>query len=81
MENCAKVDTRDRKEIWRSGGRLQIGEGVRVAGPGLQACSACAGDYENPERTTWTADDLAAASDEEKGTSAGDAEEFSDSEE
>ena len=21
---------------------------------GLRACSACAGDYEDPDRTTWT---------------------------
>ena len=81
MENCAKVDTRGRAEMRQSGGRLQIGEGVSVAGPGLRACSACAGDYENPERTTWTADDLAAASDEEDGTSASDVGEFPDSEE
>ena len=52
-----------------------------MAGPGLRACSACAGDYENPERTAWTADDLAEAGEEEKGTSAGDGEEFPDSEE
>ena len=24
---------------------------------GLRACSACAGDYEDPERTAWTPDE------------------------
>ncbi|HSC44897.1 MAG TPA: hypothetical protein VLC94_03660 [Candidatus Acidoferrum sp.] len=25
---------------------------------GLRACSACAGDYEDPDRTAWREDDL-----------------------
>jgi hypothetical protein len=25
--------------------------------PALRACSACAGDYEDPERTAWSPDD------------------------
>jgi hypothetical protein len=30
---------------------------------GMRACSACAGDYEDPDRTAWTPDD---ADDEER---------------
>jgi hypothetical protein len=25
--------------------------------PAMRACSACAGDYEDPERTAWSPDD------------------------
>ncbi len=35
--------------------------GAGVAG--MRACSACAGDYEDPDRTAWTPDD---AVDEER---------------
>jgi hypothetical protein len=27
------------------------------ATPEMRACSACAGDYEDPDRTAWTPDD------------------------
>ena len=40
----------------------------------MRACSACAGDYEDPERTAWTPDD--ADEDESHGTERGDTEEF-----
>jgi hypothetical protein len=40
----------------------------------MRACSACAGDYEDPDRTAWTADD---AEDEEgEGAPCGAADEF-----
>jgi len=26
----------------------------RLPAPGLSACSACAGEYEDPDETTWT---------------------------
>jgi len=29
------------------------------AASGMRACSACAGDYEDPEGTAWTPDDAA----------------------
>lgn len=41
---------------------------------GMRACSACAGDYEDPDRTAWTPDE---ADDEEReGAPAADGEEF-----
>jgi hypothetical protein len=58
VENCGNVRRR--------------GEGISVAQarragsflsdcgaemPGMRACSACAGDYEDPERSAWSPDD------------------------
>jgi hypothetical protein len=34
-----------------------LGEGKVRALPVMQACSACAGDYEDPDRTAWPPDD------------------------
>jgi hypothetical protein len=58
-----------------------IGKDRSVTGPGLRACSACAGDYEDPERTTAAKDDLSVDSDDEHGATAGDSAEFPDSKE
>ena len=41
---------------------------------GLRACSACAGDYEDPDRTAWTPEERGEAEDEV--TSDSTAEEF-----
>ena len=57
MEKCGKV--------WRSDGvtadqHATPGEVYSENGAGanvMRACSACAGDYEDPERTAWTLDD------------------------
>jgi hypothetical protein len=41
---------------------------------GMRACSACAGDYEDPDRTAWTPDD--AEDGEREEAPAADGEEF-----
>jgi hypothetical protein len=44
---------------------------------GMRACSACAGDYEDPDRTAWTPDDADDEDDEEREEApAADGEEF-----
>lgn len=58
MEKCGK--------LWRSDGRTPdrreaqggayLKNGVRDTTE-MRACSACAGDYEDPDRTAWPADD------------------------
>ena len=60
---------------------MQIGQELDVGGPPeIRACSACAGDYEDPERTAWAAAEFAGAGDEEDAASVGEREELSDSE-
>jgi len=68
-----------RDEFGRMGAALPSGGSTDVTTPELHACSACAGDYEDPERTAWVADELAEAGDEEDTANAGDADEFPDS--
>lgn len=64
MEICGKV--------WRQGGGAAARQAVQdersfTAGSertnAMRACSACAGDYEDPERIAWSPDD---AEDEER---------------
>jgi hypothetical protein len=58
------------------GGR-ELNEAPRARGTGLtvlSACSACAGDYEDPDRTVGTADD--AEDDVSDGAPCGAREEF-----
>jgi hypothetical protein len=55
VENCAK---RIRSDL-RSWGQQEVYRGIsaegRVCTPvAVRACSACAGDYEDPDRTAWT---------------------------
>ncbi len=40
----------------------------------MRACSACAGDYEDPDRTAWTPDD--AENDDRDGTAPANTDEF-----
>ncbi len=75
MEKCGK--------LWRE--QRQAADGNEVQGAVylingadativMGACSACAGDYEDPDRTAWAADD---AEDEERdGTTRATTEEF-----
>ena len=58
MENCGK--------LWRSDRGTADGQGVHgevypIDGVGgeiaMRGCSACTGDYEDPDRTAWTPDD------------------------
>jgi hypothetical protein len=53
-------------KLWRSDrgtadGQVVHGEGYPIDSAGgaieMRACSACAGDYEDPDRTAWTPDD------------------------
>jgi hypothetical protein len=75
VERCGKV--------WRPkhgpSGRHEAQDGAYLdAGCGcvivLRACSACAGDYEDPDRSAWAADD--AEGEERDGVSGGATEEF-----
>jgi hypothetical protein len=43
--------------------------GTDASGPPLRACSACAGDYEDPDRTAWPAAPEEAEEDAPYGTS------------
>jgi hypothetical protein len=58
VEKCGKLwrsehETADRRET--QGGVYQIaGAGGAIE---MRACSACAGDYEDPDRTAWTPGD------------------------
>ncbi len=58
MEKCGKHwrkerDSADRRDV--------PGPVCSISGSGgaieIRACSACAGDYEDPDRTVWTPDD------------------------
>ena len=57
MENCGKV--------WRSDGVTadphatpgEVYSKNRARANAMRACSACAGDYEDPDRTAWRPDD------------------------
>ena len=58
MEKCGR--------LWRqehqTGDRVDVqGAVYSINGAGranaMRACSACAGDYEDPDRTAWTADE------------------------
>lgn len=58
MEKCGKVWRRELATAVPRGGQdgvYSISAAVGVSE--LRACSACAGDYEDPERTAWTPDD------------------------
>jgi hypothetical protein len=58
VENCGNRG--DRETGTRSGTRAHcsaVAEARRMLPSGnLRACSACAGDYEDPDRTAWPAD-------------------------
>jgi len=58
VENCGNVRRRGEgisvAQARSAGSFLSDGAGER---PALRACSACAGDYEDPERTAWSSDD------------------------
>ena len=75
MEKCGKVW---RQESGAAAGHEMLAGVYSGTGGGrakeLRACSACAGDYEDPDRTVWGQDD---AEDEERdGAPSATAEEF-----
>lgn len=59
MEKCGKVWRQESGPAARhemlAGAYSGTGEGGAKE---LRACSACAGDYEDPDRTAWTPDDV-----------------------
>jgi hypothetical protein len=64
VENCAKRSRQEREPAdWHE----VLGAVYSINGAGganeMRACSACAGNYEDPDRTAWTVDD---AEDEER---------------
>jgi hypothetical protein len=57
VEKCGKVWRRENETAARD---ERLGEVYSMSGSGakeLRACSACAGDYEDPDRTAWTPDE------------------------
>jgi len=58
VENCGKVLRREHATPAPRGDQDEIYSISGVHGASeLRACSACAGEYEDPERTAWTPDD------------------------
>jgi hypothetical protein len=58
VEKCEKRREQDWRAADRSGLRREVYSinGVATTRE-MRACSACAGDYEDPDRTAWTPDD------------------------
>ena len=58
MEICEKLRRPGRAVIQRN---TLLGEVYLISGANatleIRACSACAGDYEDPDRTAWAPDD------------------------
>jgi hypothetical protein len=75
VEKCGKVWRQERGSAARHERQDTVYSIFVAAGADeMRACSACAGDYEDPDRTAWTADD---AEDEEgEGAPCGAADEF-----
>jgi hypothetical protein len=70
VENCGKRGDREKGPRGAAKARCTAAAEKRIAplSGNMRACSACAGDYEDPDRTAWPADD------EESGTGEFDAE-------
>jgi hypothetical protein len=66
VENCAKL-RRPNSWLWGAArAHSQVSNGKKVCMQGaVRACSACAGDYEDPDRTA----SMPGESDDEEGTS------------
>ncbi len=58
MEKCEKLWRRNGQAVRRN---VVLCEVYSINGAGatseMRACSGCAGDYEDPDRTAWTPDD------------------------
>jgi hypothetical protein len=57
VENCGKLRRAISAMRTAAEARSQAFEGNVRAPAVMRACSACAGDYEDPDRTAWTPDD------------------------
>ena len=58
MDNCGKTQSQKDETAAHVGAERDI-RGLRPAGAmaGLRACSACAGDYEDPDGRAWAPDE------------------------
>lgn len=57
MEKCGKVLRRDHAVIARQKGQDGVyAISATSTAREMRACSACAGDYEDPDRMAWTPD-------------------------
>lgn len=68
-QSCGKVWKTLRQEMSKAGREAACRAFPRTqAGvpPALRACSACAGDYEDPDRTAWSEEELNRGVDEEE---------------
>ncbi len=67
MKKCGKLRRQTDAAAVPSGARCAAqGAEHRGAMAGLCACSACAGDYEDPDRTAWTPDEAGGEGREEE---------------
>ena len=75
VENCVKRWPSDLQPWSAAQAHSQVSGDGRVCSQGaIRACSACAGDYEDPDRTAWTSGD--SDGDEDKDTQETSAEGF-----
>jgi hypothetical protein len=57
VENCGKLRLPHTPLGRPNGAFREAGVGRSRRAAALRACSACAGDYEDPDRTAWTPDE------------------------
>ena len=75
MEKCGKVWRREDAAAVRREALDEVCSFAAVGGAReMRACSACAGDYEDPDSTAWAADD--AEEEERDGAESVDTKEF-----
>jgi hypothetical protein len=75
VEKCEKLWPRNGRAVQRNAVPGEV-YSISEAGAAMEmrACSACAGDYEDPDRTVWTPDDQ--QEEERNGAPGAAAEEF-----
>ena len=71
MEECGKLFGSKTNQGLRAGSPSPSSRGDLglFSLQGLRACSACAGDYEDPDRTAWTAEETDGHEREDEGQS------------
>ena len=71
------ITVENKGKLWRQKQKAAVGRKGKRGGDGadathkMRACSACAGDYEDPDRTAWAPDDPDDAERDEELRSAG----------
>jgi len=59
VEKCGKVWGQEHETAARHEARVGVYTSNGAGGTNaMRACSACAGDYEDPDRTAWTPNDV-----------------------